>query len=122
MAALAGVRPARISLMNRVTTDGVVEYAPHDIQTLLHESRILLIDVREPDEYAMERIPGALLYPLSTFDAAQLPAGEFAIVFHCAAGGRSLTAARLCKATGHPAAHMAGGITAWKALGLPTVS
>lgn len=109
--------------MNRVTTDGVIEYGPHDVQILLAEGRILLIDVREPDEYAMERIPGALLYPLSTFDAEHLPAdGQRVVVFHCAANGRSLTAARLCKAAGQPAAHMAGGITAWKALGLPTVS
>ena len=109
--------------MNRVTTDGVIEYGPHDVQTLLAEGRILLIDVREPDEYAMERIPGALLYPLSTFDAEHLPAeGQRVVVFHCAADGRSLTAARLRKAAGQPAAHMAGGITAWKALGLPTVS
>ena len=109
--------------MNRVTTDGVVEYGPEEVQSLLEEGRILLIDVREPDEYGAERIPGALLYPLSTFDAAHLPLdGPRAVVFHCAAGGRSLTAARLRKASGQPAAHMAGGIVAWKALGLPTVS
>lgn len=109
--------------MNRVTTDGVIEYGPHAVQTLLAEGRILLVDVREPGEYSMERIPGALLYPLSTFDVEHLPAdGRRVVVFHCAVGGRSLTAARLRKAAGQPAAHMAGGITAWKALGLPTVS
>ena len=109
--------------MNRVTTDGVVEYVPQDVQSLLAEGRILLIDVREPDEYARERIPGALLYPLSTFDAAHLPGdGARAVVFHCAAGGRSLTAARVRRAPGQPAAHMAGGIPAWKAIGVPTLS
>ena len=109
--------------MNRVTIDGVIEYVPQDVQSLLDEGRILLIDVREPDEYARERIPGALLYPLSTFDAAHLPAdGDRAVVFYCAAGGRSLTAARLRRSTGQPAAHMAGGIVAWKALSLPIVS
>ncbi len=109
--------------MNRVTVDGVIEYVPQDVQSLLDEGRILLIDVREPDEYARERIPGALLYPLSTFDAAHLPAdGARAVVFYCAAGGRSLTAARLRRSTGQPAAHMAGGIVAWKALSLPIVS
>jgi rhodanese-related sulfurtransferase len=109
--------------MNRVTIDGVIEYVPQDVQSLLDEGRILLIDVREPDEYARERIPGALLYPLSTFDAAHLPAdGARAVVFYCAAGGRSLTAARLRRSTGQPAAHMAGGIVAWKALSLPIVS
>lgn len=109
--------------MNRVTTDGVIEYGPQDVRSLLDEGRILLIDVREPDEYGTERIPGALLYPLSTFDAAHPPAdAQQAVVFYCAAGGRSLTAARLRKAAGQSAAHMAGGIAAWKALGLPTVS
>ena len=109
--------------MNRVTVDGVIEYVPQDVQSLLDEGRILLIDVREPDEYARERIPGALLYPLSTFDAAHLPTdGARAVVFYCAAGGRSLTAARLRRSTGQPAAHMAGGIVAWKALSLPIVS
>lgn len=109
--------------MNRVTTDGVIEYVPQDVQGLLEEGRIVLIDVREPDEYAEERIPGALLYPLSTFDAAHLPTdGVQGVVFHCAASGRALTAARLRKAAGQPAGYMAGGIVAWKALGLPTVS
>ena len=109
--------------MNPVTTDGVVEYGPQAVLSLLEGGRILLIDVREPNEYAAERIPGALLYPLSTFEAARLPPdGLRGVVFHCAAGGRSLTAARLRRTVGQPAAHMAGGIVAWKALGLPTVS
>src|SRR5262249_7681005 len=79
-------------------------------------------DVREPVEYHTERIPGALLYPLSTFDATQLPKDESRqVVFHCASGGRSLKAASLRQATGQPGAHMAGGIAQWKASGLPVI-
>ena len=108
--------------MSQTTPDGVTEYDPEEVQALLDQGRVLLVDVREPMEYAAERIAGALLYPLSTFDAGHLPAdGERAVVFHCAAGGRSLTAARMRKAAGQPAAHMAGGISEWKAQGLPTV-
>ncbi|HVC31698.1 MAG TPA: rhodanese-like domain-containing protein [Steroidobacteraceae bacterium] len=108
--------------MSETTPDGVIEYDPHELKELLDAGRVLLVDVREPMEYATERIPGALLYPLSTFDAAHLPQdGERAVVFHCAAGGRSLTAARMRKAAGQPAAHMAGGISEWKAQRLPTV-
>jgi rhodanese-related sulfurtransferase len=33
---------------------------------MLHAGKILLIDVREPSEYASERIAGAVLYPVST--------------------------------------------------------
>lgn len=103
-------------------SDEVTEYEPEEVRSLLDAGRILLIDVREPAEFAAERIPGALLYPLSTFDASHLPpdAGR-QVVFHCAAGGRSLTAARQRLAQGQPAAHMAGGISEWKAAGLPTI-
>ena len=109
-------------VMSRSTPDGITEFEPAEVQELLEQGRILLVDVREPMEYAAERIGGALLYPLSSFDPAHLPPeGERAVVFHCAAGGRSLTAARMRKAAGEPAAHMAGGISEWKAQGLPTV-
>ncbi len=108
--------------MSHITRDGVTEYDPEEVQALLEQGRVLLVDVREPMEYAAERIMGALLYPLSSFEAAHLPPnGDRAVVFHCAAGGRSLTAARIRQAAGQPAAHMAGGISEWKAQGLPTV-
>lgn len=108
--------------MSQTTPDGITEYEPEEVEALLEQGRVLLVDVREPMEFAAERISGALLYPLSTFDAVHLPPeGARVVVFHCAAGGRSLTAARMRKAGGQEAAHMAGGISEWKARGLPTV-
>jgi rhodanese-related sulfurtransferase len=108
--------------MPHMTPDQVTEYDPEEVKELLEAGRILLVDVREPAEYAAERIPGALLYPLSTFDVTQLPPDESRqVVFSCAAGGRSLTAARQRLAQGQPAAHLAGGISEWKAVGLPTI-
>jgi rhodanese-related sulfurtransferase len=90
----------------------------------LHAGKILLIDVREPSEYASERIAGALLYPLSTFDAAMLPDDvPRQVVFHCGSGKRSLTAAERRLGAGQKhAAHLGGGIAAWKAAGLPVIS
>lgn len=108
--------------MPQTTPDQVTEYDPSEVKELMEAGRILLVDVREPAEYAAERIPGALLYPLSTFDVTELPPDESRqLVFSCAAGGRSMTAARLRLAQGLPAAHMAGGISEWKAVGLPTI-
>lgn len=97
---------------------------PAEVARLLQAGKILLIDVREPSEYASERIAGALLYPLSTFDAATLPNdGPRRVVFHCGSGKRSLTAAERRLAAGQPhAAHMGGGLAAWKAAGLPVIS
>lgn len=100
----------------------VAEFAPAEVEGLLSAGQIVLIDVREPDEYAAERIHGALLFPLSTFDASRLPAdGPRRVVFYCGSGRRSLDAARRRLATGQAAAHMAGGIGAWKSAGLPVV-
>ena len=97
---------------------------PAEIALLLHAGKLLLIDVREPEEYAAERISGALLYPLSTFDAATLPDdGPRRVIFHCGSGKRSLVAAERRLAAGQPhAAHMGGGIAAWKAAGLPVIA
>lgn len=97
---------------------------PAEVARMLHAGKLLLIDVREPSEYASERIAGALLYPLSTFDANTLPDdGPRRVVFHCGSGKRSLTAAEHRLGAGQPhAAHMGGGIAAWKAAGLPVIS
>jgi rhodanese-related sulfurtransferase len=96
---------------------------PEEVAQRLDSGRLLLIDVREPDEYAVERIPGALLYPLSTFDASKLPAdGKRRVVFHCGSGKRSLVAAERRLAAGSlRAAHMIGGMAAWKAAVLPII-
>jgi rhodanese-related sulfurtransferase len=100
----------------------ISEMSPQEVHEALARRQIVLVDVREPAEYAAERIHGALLFPLSTFDASALPADKLRpVVFHCAGGMRSLTAATRKLADGGTATHMKGGINAWKAAGLPTV-
>lgn len=105
------------------STANLVQCAPPDVRAMSANREIVLIDVREPQEYAVERIPGALLMPLSTFDPAALPdPGGRRIVFHCGSGKRSATAVDLCLRAGiaHDT-HMAGGLMAWKMHGLPTL-
>ena len=79
----------------------------------------LLIDVREPSEYAEASIPGAVLVPLGTvFDGsalADLP-HDVEIVVQCQVGGRSLTAARILQNAGFEASNLEGGILAWMAV------
>ena len=85
---------------------------------------IVLVDVREPKETDVERIPGSVLAPLSTFDPLSLPeAGGRRVVFSCRSGRRSVTASQLAQTAGlaHDA-HLAGGILAWKAAGYDTES
>jgi len=100
------------------------EVSPKTVHDRLARHEIVLIDVREPAEFAAERIPGALLAPLSTFDPRSLPVlQDRVVVLHCGSGKRSAQALAACAAAGVPIAqHMAGGLMAWKAAGLPTVS
>jgi rhodanese-related sulfurtransferase len=81
----------------------------------------VLIDVREPAEFEAERIAGAQLLPLSTLDPNALPK-DVPLIFQCGTGKRSALALSRAQAAGLPHdAHLAGGIQAWKAAGLPTV-
>jgi rhodanese-related sulfurtransferase len=97
---------------------------PEEVKDLLDRGKLLLVDVREPAEFAVERIHGALLYPFSTFDAAALPRDwTRRVVFCCGSGKRSLAAAEKRLAAGNDrAAHMGGGMTAWKRAGLPLIA
>ncbi len=74
-----------------------------------------LIDVREPHEYQIAKIPGARLIPLGDLPKrlAEIdPNAE--IVMHCKSGGRSQKAVDLLKASGYRnVRNMTGGITAW---------
>ena len=100
------------------------DLSPAAVRDMMQERSCVLIDVREPAEAAAERIRGALLFPLSTFDPAALPAPDTCrIVFHCGTGKRSAMAIAQCLAHGiEHTAHMAGGLQAWKAAGLPTIA
>jgi rhodanese-related sulfurtransferase len=91
---------------------------------LLRSRQAVLIDVREPGEFEAERIPGALLFPLSGFDPQCLPGdGSKRIILQCGTGRRSAQAAqRLLDAGSAQAWHLAGGIKAWKEAGLPLTS
>jgi rhodanese-related sulfurtransferase len=100
----------------------ITDATPSEVATWLAHGEILLIDVREPDEFAAMRIPGALLYPISTFDANALPRDGRRLVLQCGSGIRSRTAAQKLLLAGHPhATHLAGGIAAWRAAGLKVI-
>jgi len=95
-----------------------------DLDTLLvglENNTILLVDVREPHEFAAGHMPGAISLPLSVFDPAAIPdAGGRKVVFSCAAGVRSLTAIADAQAAGLPhRAHYPGGFREWQMARLP---
>jgi rhodanese-related sulfurtransferase len=100
------------------------DLTPKDVAGLLDRHDVVLVDVREPAEFAAERIHGALNFPLSTFDPEALPTGQGReVVLQCGSGKRSAMAIEKCRAQGVAVdAHLAGGIAAWKAHGLATIA
>jgi rhodanese-related sulfurtransferase len=100
----------------------VRDLMPEEVARGLDQGRMVLVDVREPNETALERFPGAVLVPLSAFDPAAIPEPEGReVVFACRSGRRSVTASLAAQEQGFAyGAHLAGGILAWKAAGLPT--
>jgi len=88
------------------------------------DGRYLLVDVREPNEVAVDAYPGAVVVPLSSFDPIAIPDPKGRqVVFACRSGKRSVTASMAAQGAGLPYdKHLAGGMLAWKAAGLPTNS
>ena len=100
----------------------VHDLTPEDVSKGMAEGRYLLVDVREPNEVAVEAYPDGVVVPLSTFDPGAIPDPKGkTVVFACRSGKRSVTASLAAQEAGlaydH---HLAGGILGWKAAGLPT--
>ena len=84
---------------------------------------VVVIDVREDDEYLAGHVTGAVLMPLSTVPerVGELPAdGQFLII--CQVGGRSGRAVQFLRARGLDAINVAGGTSAWVNSGRPVIT
>lgn len=81
-----------------------------------HENSYLLVDVRQPEEYARGHIPGARLMPLPELARSldQLP-GDKELVFYCHSGGRSMAAAAMTEEeeAADTIYNLTGGMLAW---------
>lgn len=87
-----------------------------------HADGALILDVREPHEYAAGHVPGARLVPLSAVPDAvgDLPAGQPIFVI-CQSGNRSRVAAQHLSRAGRDARSVIGGTGGWISAGRPVV-
>ncbi|MBF9233807.1 rhodanese family protein [Microvirga alba] len=91
--------------------------SPQKAKELIAKGAVL-VDIREADEYARERIPGARHHAFSKLQGPIAAPG--AVIFHCRSGNRTAThAERLAAAATCDAYILEGGINAWKKAGLP---
>lgn len=97
--------------------DDIVEISPTEAAAWLAESegKPLVIDCREEDEWALCRVEGALLAPLSRFPevAPVVIPRDQPLVVYCHHGVRSLRATRWLRQQGWQAWSLAGGIDRW---------
>jgi rhodanese-related sulfurtransferase len=97
---------------------------PDRAADLLKRGRAVLIDIREPDEFARRHVRGALARPLSSFEQAPLkiePGRD--VVFTCRSGMRTASNCdRLARAVEAEAFILEGGVDAWAKAGLPLVA
>lgn len=115
------VRTAASPAVSLASTPAAVD--PLTAKRWVDDGEAILVDVREIDEFEMERIPGSLLAPKSSFDAARFPrAPGKKVVLVCLVGRRSVEVGAWLKAAGYPepAYSLDGGILGWSAAGMPT--
>jgi len=101
----------------------VPEVSPADLQSRLSGGeQIVVIDVREPEEFARGKIPGAYTIPRGVLEMqvdGRLPR-ESTVVLYCGAGGRSALAAKSLADMGYEKVeNLQGGWGAWMQSGLP---
>lgn len=98
--------------------------APEEVKARLDAGRAVLIDIREPDEFARSHVPGARSHPLSGWEAAHLTVDPDAdVVFTCRSGMRTAGACdRLAARVTGDAYVLSGGLDGWMKAGLPVAT
>ncbi|WP_428152524.1 rhodanese family protein [Brevundimonas sp.] len=93
---------------------------PADVAARLKARSAVLIDIREPDEFPREHVPGAIHAPLSSFDRVALTVPDDCdVIYTCRTGNRTgVHCDRLAARVSNPAFVLEGGLDAWKAQGL----
>ena len=96
---------------------------PSEAVRLMNREKAVVIDIREPGEFAAGHVVGARNIPLAQLEGAkELPTNKaLPVVVVCATGARAGRAVGTLRRAGHAGAvGLAGGLAAWREAGLPT--
>ena len=120
---MCGENPTQVSLLENYESFCGVASAPEisveDLKKkIAANDDFILIDVREPDEFASSRIPGSVLIPKAHFfdaTALDLLPRDKEIILHCRSGVRSAHCLAIIQGAGFMnSRHLGGGILAWE--------
>jgi len=95
--------------------------SPQQVRERINAGNTVLVDIREPDEFARSHVKGAQSQPLSTWEKAHLTIDPDAdVIFTCRSGMRTAGACdRLAARVNGDAFVLDGGLDAWAKAGLP---
>lgn len=88
-----------------------------EAKEMMDSQEVIILDVREQDEYDSGRIPGAVLLPVGTIDedtaAEVIPGKDSTVLVYCRSGNRSKTASSTLAELGYTNIYEFGGINTW---------
>jgi len=98
----------------------VYRLSPQEARELIANGEVDVVDVREPAEWSTGHLPGARLVPLAELRSNPRTLTRDRVLFVCAAGVRSQTAARFAEQLGYSKLYsLDGGTRSWARAGLP---
>lgn len=93
------------------------QISQQEAKEMMDSQEVILLDVREQEEYDEGHIPGAVLLPVGTISeetaAAVIPEQEDTVLVYCRSGNRSKTAAAALAQLGYTEVYEFGGINTW---------
>ena len=96
---------------------GYQQITQEEAKEMMDAQEVIILDVREQDEYDSGHIPGAVLLPVGTIDdttAAQvIPEKDSTVLVYCRSGNRSKTASAALADLGYTNIYEFGGINTW---------
>ena len=92
----------------------------HEAHRAAQSGEALLLDVREDDEWAHGRAPGAVHVPMGELRRDSVPRDR-PVLAVCRVGSRSAAVAEALEQIGYDVRNVAGGMLAWQSAGLPVV-
>ena len=99
------------------SSDGYQQITQEEAKEMMDTQEVIILDVREQDEYDSGHIPGAVLLPVGTIDeetaAAVIPEGDSIVLVYCRSGNRSKTASSTLAELGYTNIYEFGGINTW---------
>ena len=99
------------------SADGYQQITQEEAKEMRDTKEVIILDVRDQDEYDSGHIPGAVLLPVGSIDedtaAEVIPEMDSTVLVYCRSGNRSKTASSALAELGYTNIYEFGGITTW---------